>query len=114
VAPACPHPRHRRRVTTPPRLNSYIRLTLPLLGPQLFFCLVLGVIDSFQVFAQVDLMTAGGPLNSTNVLVYDLYQQGFSYFHVGYACAMATVLMLGLGAVTFAQQRWIGAKMFYR
>jgi ABC-type sugar transport system permease subunit len=88
------------------------RITLPLLGPQLFFCLVLGVIDSFQVFAQVDLMTAGGPLNSTNVVVYELYQQGFTFFHVGYACAMAVMLMIGLGAVTYAQQRWIGAKVF--
>jgi sn-glycerol 3-phosphate transport system permease protein len=87
-------------------------ITLPLLGPQLFFCLVLGVIDSFQVFAQVDLMTQGGPLNSTNVVVYELYQQGFTYFHVGYACAMAVMLMIGLGAVTYAQQRWIGTKVF--
>jgi sn-glycerol 3-phosphate transport system permease protein len=91
-----------------------LRLVLPLLSPQLFFCLIFGVIDSFQVFAQVDLMTQGGPLNSTNVLVYDLYQEGFSYFHVGYACALAVVLMLGLGAVTFIQQRWIGSKVFYR
>jgi sn-glycerol 3-phosphate transport system permease protein len=90
------------------------RLVLPLLSPQLFFCLIFGVIDSFQVFAQVDMMTQGGPLNSTNVLVYDLYQEGFSYFHVGYACAMAVVLMLGLGAVTFIQQRWIGSRVFYQ
>jgi sn-glycerol 3-phosphate transport system permease protein len=89
------------------------RLVLPLLSPQLFFCLIFGVIDSFQVFAQVDMMTQGGPLNSTNVLVYDLYEEGFSYFHVGYACAMAVVLMLGLGAVTFIQQRWVGRRVFY-
>ncbi|GAA5193819.1 sugar ABC transporter permease [Rugosimonospora acidiphila] len=90
------------------------RITLPLLGPQLFFCLVLGVIDSFQVFSQVDLMTGGGPLNSTNVVVYELYKQGFSYFHVGYACAMAVVLMLVLGALTYVQQRWVGSKVFYQ
>jgi sn-glycerol 3-phosphate transport system permease protein len=90
------------------------RITFPLLGPQLFFCLVLGVIDSFQVFAQVDLMTQGGPLESTNVVVYDLYTQGFTYFHIGYACAMAVVLMVVLGAATWAQQRWIGSKVFYQ
>jgi sn-glycerol 3-phosphate transport system permease protein len=89
------------------------KIVLPMVGPQLFFCLVFGVIDSFQVFAQVDMMTQGGPLNSTNVLVYDLYEEGFSYFHVGYACAMAVVLMLGLGLVTFIQRRWIGSKVFY-
>jgi sn-glycerol 3-phosphate transport system permease protein len=90
------------------------RIVFPMVSPQLFFCLVFGVIDSFQVFAQVDMMTQGGPLNSTNVLVYDLYEEGFSYFHVGYACAMAVVLMLGLGLVTFIQRRWIGSRVFYR
>jgi sn-glycerol 3-phosphate transport system permease protein len=91
-----------------------MRVTLPLLGPQLFFCLVLGVIDSFQVFAQVDLMTQGGPLNSTNVIVYELYTQGFTYFHVGYACAIAILLMIVLGVATWAQQRWVGSKVFYQ
>lgn len=91
-----------------------MRVTLPLLGPQLFFCLVLGVIDSFQVFAQVDLMTQGGPLDSTNVIVYELYTQGFTYFHVGYACAIAILLMIVLGAATWAQQRWVGSKVFYQ
>jgi sn-glycerol 3-phosphate transport system permease protein len=91
-----------------------MRITLPLLGPQLFFCLVLGVIDSFQVFAQVDLMTGGGPLNSTNVIVYELYTQGFTYFHIGYACAIAILLMIVLGAATWAQQRWLGSKVFYQ
>ena len=91
-----------------------MRITLPLLGPQLFFCLLLGVVDSFQVFAQVDLMTSGGPLNSTNVIVYELYTQGFTYFHIGYACAIAILLMLVLGAATWAQQRWLGSKVFYQ
>jgi sn-glycerol 3-phosphate transport system permease protein len=91
-----------------------MRVTLPLLGPQLFFCLVLGGIDSFQVFAQVDLMTQGGPLDSTNVIVYELYTQGFTYFHVGYACAIAILLMIVLGAATWAQQRWVGSKVFYQ
>jgi sn-glycerol 3-phosphate transport system permease protein len=90
-----------------------LKIVLPMVSPQVFFCLVFGVIDSFQVFAQVDMMTQGGPLNSTNVLVYDLYEEGFSYFHVGYACAIAVVLMLGLGVVTFIQQRWVGRRVFY-
>ncbi|OLT12061.1 hypothetical protein BJF78_25195 [Pseudonocardia sp. CNS-139] len=91
-----------------------LRITLPLLGPQLFFCLVLGVVDAFQVFAQVDLMTQGGPLGSTDVVVYELYQQAFTYFHIGYACAMAVALMLVLGLATYAQQRWIGDRLAYR
>jgi sn-glycerol 3-phosphate transport system permease protein len=90
------------------------RITLPLLGPQLFFCLVLGVIDSFQVFAQVDLMTSGGPVDSTNVIVYELYTQGFTYFHLGYACAIAIVIMVMLGAATYAQHRWLAPRVFYQ
>lgn len=89
-------------------------VTLPLLGPQLFFCLVLGVIDSFQVFAQVDIMTSGGPQNATSVIVYELYRQSFEYFHTGYASAIAIVLMLVIGIVTFIQQRWLGSKVFYQ
>ncbi len=91
-------------------------ITLPLLGPQLFFCLVLGVIDSFQVFAQVQLMTdgLGGPLGSTSVVVLQLYLEGFQYSHLGYACAMAVVLMIVLGAATWAQRRWLGSKVFYQ
>jgi ABC-type sugar transport system permease subunit len=89
-------------------------VTLPLLGPQLFFCLVLGVIDSFQVFAQVDIMTSGGPQNATSVIVYELYQQSFEFFHTGYASAIAIVLLLVIGVVTFVQQRWLGSKVFYQ
>jgi sn-glycerol 3-phosphate transport system permease protein len=90
------------------------RITIPLLGPQLFFCLVLGMIDSFQVFAQVDLMTHGGPLDSTNVVVYYLYRQSFEFFHIGYGSAIAIVIMVLLGIITYAQQRWIGSKVFYQ
>lgn len=90
------------------------RITVPLLGPQLFFCLVLGMIDSFQVFAQVDLMTQGGPLDSTNVVVYDLYRQSFEYFHIGYGSAIAIVLMALLGVITLVLQRWVGSKVFYQ
>ncbi|WP_179872154.1 carbohydrate ABC transporter permease [Microcella indica] len=89
-------------------------VTLPLLGPQLYFCLVLGVIDSFQVFAQVHIMTSGGPQNATSVVVYELYQQSFEFFNTGYASAIAIVLLLVIGTVTFIQQRWLGSRVFYQ
>jgi ABC-type sugar transport system permease subunit len=89
-------------------------VTLPLLTPQLFFALVICAIDSFQVFAQVDLMTRGGPVNSTSVATYYMYQQGFQFFQMGIASAVAVVLTLMLGALTYAQLRWIGRRVFYQ
>lgn len=95
-------------------LTRTLRITLPLLSPQLFFALVLGVLDSFQVFAQVDLMTRGGPLGSTNVAIYYMYQQGFEFFRMGVASAVAVLLLVFLALMTFLQVRFLGTRVFYR
>jgi ABC-type sugar transport system permease subunit len=94
--------------------SRLLRVTLPLLGPQLFFSLVICAIDSFQVFAQVDLMTQGGPVGSTTVAIYYMYQQGFQYFQMGIASAVAVMLVVGVGALTYAQVRWVGRPVYYR
>jgi ABC-type sugar transport system permease subunit len=96
----------------PVRKTVYI--TFPLLSPQFFFALVLAVLDTFQVFAQVDLMTRGGPLNSTNVAVYYMYQQGFEFFNMGPASAVAFLLMGFLAVVTLAQVKTLGSRVFYQ
>ena len=77
-------------------------ITLPAISPVIFFNLVLGVIGTFQYFTQTYLMTAqpgsgiqpGGPANSTLFYALYLFQNAFSYFRMGYACAMAWVLFL--------------------
>lgn len=67
-------------------------ITVPLLSPTIFFVVIITCISSFQVFDLIYMMTEGGPLNSTNVLVYSIYQNAFEYFKIGYASALAYVL----------------------
>ncbi|WP_284226387.1 carbohydrate ABC transporter permease [Alicyclobacillus hesperidum] len=74
--------------------QRYRRITLPMLSPIIFFNLLMGTISSFMVFTQVYVITDGGPMNSTLFYVLYLYQQGFQYFHMGYAAAMAVVLLI--------------------
>jgi multiple sugar transport system permease protein len=86
-------------------------VTLPLLTPTIFFNLVIGLIGAFQVFAQVYIISEGGPLWSTLFFVLYLYNQGFQYFKMGYASALAVVLfmiILILTAIVQATSRkWV-------
>jgi multiple sugar transport system permease protein len=71
-------------------------ITLPAISPVIFFNLILGVIGMFQYFTQAFLMTSplGGPANSTRFFGLYLFENAFSFFRMGYACAMAWVLFL--------------------
>ena len=84
------------------------KITLPLLKPTILFVAVMSVILSFQVFALVYVMTAGGPANATSVLVFYLYQQAFTYFRMGYASAIGFVLFVIIFAITLLQFRAFG------
>ena len=88
--------------------DSFWRITLPLLKPTIVFVAVLAVILSFQVFALVYVMTAGGPAGSTQVLVFYLYQQAFTYFRMGYASAVGYVLFGVIFVLTLIQFRLFG------
>ena len=80
-------------------------ITLPLLGPSTFFLSVTALIDAFQVFDLVYVMTAGGPLGSTDVLGFYLYRYGFRYYELGFASAVAYVMFLLIFVVTVIQFR---------
>lgn len=87
------------------------RITLPLLSPYILFVLIVAIIASFQDFDQVFMMTQGGPADSTNVLIYYLYQFGFEFFEVGYASSVAVVLFIFLFLITWLQmlvsKKWV-------
>jgi len=83
--------------------SRLFKITIPLLSPVLFFVLIIAVIGSFQTFGQIDLLTAGGPINSTNLIVYSIYHQAFSYGHFGFASAQAIVLFVIILIVTIIQ-----------
>jgi ABC-type sugar transport system permease subunit len=88
--------------------GCFRRITLPLLRPTALFVVVMSVILSFQVFALVYVMTAGGPGGATSVVVFYLYQQAFTYFRMGYACAVGYVLFGIVFVLTLVQFRLFG------
>lgn len=94
-------------------VRRFFSVTLPLLTPQLFYVLITQIISSFQVFALIFTMTKGGPGNATNVYIYYLYQNAFTFGDLGYASAMAWVLFLIIGLVTFIQLRLQRRWVFY-
>jgi multiple sugar transport system permease protein len=93
-----------------PRIKL-LRITIPMLTPVILFNLIIDIIHSFQVFAFAMIMTKGGPLNSSLFFVLYIYQQSFNFFHMGYACGLATVLffiILGLTILVFrSSESWV-------
>lgn len=87
-----------------------LHVTLPLLTPALFFALSISLINSFQVFDQVYVMTGGGPAGATTVLVERIVKNAFSFSQMGYASAMSWVLFVLIFATTLVfsrlQRRW--------
>ena len=80
------------------RWQRFAHVTWPALGPAHYFVLITAIIQTFQVFDLVFVMTKGGPANSTTVLTYDIYTNAFESLRLGYASA-ETVVMLALIAV---------------
>ncbi|MGQ9700640.1 MAG: carbohydrate ABC transporter permease [Candidatus Bipolaricaulaceae bacterium] len=91
------------------RPQIFLRITIPLLRPVIFFVVTMGVIGCFQVFDQIYVMTAGGPLNSTLTIAYLIYKAAFRSTtpRMGYACAVAFVLAAMIFIVTMIQRRII-------
>jgi multiple sugar transport system permease protein len=85
-------------------------ITLPLLRPTLVFVLVVNTIRSLQIFAEVFVMTRGGPLGSTTTVVYHLYEQAFSRFELGYASAIAWMLFAGSLVLAGLQLKVVGTR----
>jgi len=77
------------------------------------FVLITSVIGSFQVFDTVYVMTQGGQGTATNVYNYYIFQQGFQFFHMGYAAALSVILFLVILLVTLIQFRFVGRGTTY-
>jgi multiple sugar transport system permease protein len=86
-------------------------ITLPLISPTILLVSIITIVGSLEVFAQIDVLTGGGPGNSTTVLVYYLYQQAFRFNEFGYASALAVLLFVIVLALTLLQwqsrKRWV-------
>ena len=93
--------------------QRFWRVTFPLLKPTTFFILVTSLISSFQVFTSIYVMTAGGPVRSTDVIVYHIYQAAWEELRMGYASAMSWVLFLIIVIITWIQFKLMGREVDY-
>jgi len=91
--------------------HKFRHVTIPMMTPVIFFNLIMGIIGSFQVFAQAFIMTEGGPADSTLFYVLYLYDNAFSYYKMGYASALAIILfviILSLSLIVFSTStKWV-------
>ncbi|NLJ24989.1 MAG: sugar ABC transporter permease [Firmicutes bacterium] len=91
--------------------QRFTTVTLPMLSPVILFNLIMNIIQSFQVFEHVYIMTGGGPANSTLVAVLYLYDNAFKFFKMGYASAFAWILFLIILVMTLVvlrtSQHWV-------
>ncbi len=83
--------------------QTFWKITWPLLMPTTFFILVVRIIFSFRAFEQIFAMTKGGPVGSTTVFVYYIYEKAFRYFEMGYASTAAIALLLIVLVLTYIQ-----------
>ncbi|OQX52700.1 MAG: hypothetical protein B5M53_07950 [Candidatus Cloacimonas sp. 4484_209] len=98
------------------RWQVFRHITWPLLSPTTFYVLLMTTIVSFQMFAYVWMMTgppAGGPLGTTNVLVYYLYDHAFNFSQYGYGTAAAFILFIIILTLTLLQRKFVEKKVFY-
>ncbi len=91
-------------------IQSFFKITVPLLSPTTFFLIITNLVAAFQVFGQIMVMTRGGPGTSTHVLSYYIYTSAFTFYKMGYASAIAWILFLLLLIVTLIQ--WKGQKQW--
>jgi ABC-type sugar transport system permease subunit/ABC-type glycerol-3-phosphate transport system substrate-binding protein len=95
------------------RVRRFCRITLPMLSPVILFNGLMAVIGSFQVFTQAFVMTGGEPGNLTRFYVLYLFNQGFEYYEMGYASAMAWLLLLVVLAITVVILRTSARFVYY-
>ncbi|HEX6685248.1 MAG TPA: sugar ABC transporter permease [Candidatus Limnocylindrales bacterium] len=93
------------------RWRQFWRITVPLISPTILLTSIITVIGSLQVFAQIAVLTQGGPGTSTTVLVYYLYQQSFQFHHFGYGSTLSILLFAIVLVLTVVQwqmrKRWV-------
>ncbi|WP_271898457.1 carbohydrate ABC transporter permease [Candidatus Phyllobacterium onerii] len=95
------------------RWHTFRRVTFPLVMPTTYFLLIVSVIESFQIFTIVDVMTQGGPAMSTDMMVNMLYRTGFTLFDVGKGSALAVLLFVFLVVLTVLKSRILGKRVHY-
>ena len=83
--------------------QKFMKITVPMIAPTTYFVTLMALIGSLQVFDQVWIMTQGGPVDATKTVAMYLYQYGFQFYKMGYACAAAYVLFILVFIVSLIQ-----------
>ena len=96
------------------RAYYFRRVVFPLLMPTTLFVLVNAVINSFRLVDHIVVMTRGGPNNATSLLLFHVYQVGFSFWDTGYAAALTMVLLAILAATAIAQFVFLDKRVHYQ
>ncbi|MCF7740157.1 MAG: sugar ABC transporter permease [Candidatus Marinimicrobia bacterium] len=92
--------------------SKFRHITLPMLSPTTFFIMIMSMISSFQVFDIVYVLTSGGPLGSTKVMVFYMYEKAFKFFEMGYASAVAYIFFAILAALCLLQVKYMRTKIY--
>ncbi len=95
-------------------LRLFMGITVPMVSPSLFFLLVVDTVAVLQAFTQIHVLTRGGPVDATRVLVYGIYLDAFQNFQFGYASAQAVVLFILVLGLTVVQFRIIEPRVHYQ
>ena len=88
-------------------------VTIPMLSPIIFFLVITSILNTFQAFDIIRVMTQGGPVNSTNTLIYYVYEQGFVAFNAGRSAAASIVLFALMMIITLIQLRFTERRVHY-
>jgi multiple sugar transport system permease protein len=94
-------------------IDRFLTITWPLLGPTTMFVIVTTSITAFKVFDTVAVMTRGGPMGSSEVLLYAIYLEGYQYFHMGYAAALTLVFLVFVLLFSIAQTFVLDRRVHY-
>lgn len=94
--------------------RKLFQITVPMLSPTLFFVLVVTIINAFQTFGQIDILTKGGPQYETNLIVYSIYREAFVNRQFGPASAHAVVLFVIILIMTVVQFKFAERKVHYQ
>ncbi|MFC5449378.1 carbohydrate ABC transporter permease [Paenibacillus aestuarii] len=109
-----PHLEEAARIDGATSWHIVLKIKIPLIAPMTLLMLILQTIEQFQTFTQVNVMTQGGPAQSTELLVVQLYHYAFEAFQMGYASTIAITIFIIILALTLLQMVVIGRRVHYQ
>ena len=93
--------------------RKLFKITIPMLSPTIFFVGITSIIASFKVFETISIMTQGGPMNSSNTIVYYIYETGFKFFNMGLSSAAGVILFIVIAILTFLYFKLMAKRVYY-